>query len=133
MRVVINSFIRPVTETERNSIKLKKKTVTRITLQAINCSELYAGHLQMGTTKPTISPSLPVADPDLELKGGGRALLYRLPCWLFFLMQFFFFFTQNKRGRSATAYAPPPPFTLCPFYSSTLFLFLCFTECGSFN
>lgn len=127
MRVVINSFIRPVTETERNSIKFKKKTVTRITLQAINCSELYAGHLQMGTTKPTISPSLPVADPDLELKGGGRALLYRLPCWLFFLMQFFFFLPKISRGDPPLLTLPPPPplhtLSFILLYSFSLFVF----------
>ena len=62
----------------------------------------------MGTTKPTISPSLPVADPDLELKGGGGRFCIGFPAG-FSPFCNSFFFTQNKRGRSATAYAPTPP------------------------
>lgn len=94
MRVVINSFIRPVTETERNSIKLKK------------------------------SPSLPVADPDLELKGGGRALLYRLPCWLFFLMQFFFFLPKISGGDPPLLTLPPLP-SHSVLYTPLLFFSFC--------
>ena len=94
LRVVINSFIRPVTETERNSIKLKK------------------------------SPSLPVADPDLELKGGGRALLYRLPCWLFFLMQFFFFLPKISGGDPPLLTLPPLP-SHSVLYTPLLFFSFC--------
>ena len=63
----------------------------------------------MGTTKPTISPSLPVADPDLELKGGGRAFLCRLPYRLFFLLQFFFFLSKISGGDPPLLTLPPPP------------------------
>ena len=41
-----------------------------------------------------------VADPDLELRGGG-AVFCRLPCRLFFLLRFFFFLPEKKKGGGA--------------------------------
>ena len=56
---------------------------------------------------------LPVADPDLELRGGGGGgVLIYLPWRPFSFQSFLLFFTQNKGGRQATR-APPldPPLT----------------------
>ena len=40
-----------------------------------------------------------VADPALELRGGGGGVLIYLPCRPFSLQSFLLFFTQNKGGR----------------------------------
>ena len=48
-----------------------------------------------------------VADPNLELRGGGGLGFCRLPCRLFLRLRFFFFFTQSK-GRGGGPHGPLP-------------------------
>lgn len=45
-----------------------------------------------------------VADPDLELKGGGGVALIYFPVWPFSLQSFLLFLNQNKGGGG-----PPGP------------------------
>ena len=62
------------------------------------------------------SSSFPVADPDLELGGGGGGVLIFLPCWPFTL-QSFLLFVAKIRG----AWAPPLDLPLIsPMYNCWL-------------
>ena len=133
LRVVINSFIRPVTETERNSIKLKKKNSNKDNLIGNQLQWIIRGAPADGYNKAYHLPFLTSSGSRPWAKGRGEGAFVSVALLAFLPYAILFFLTQNKRGRSATAYPPTPPFTLCPFYSSTLFLFLRFTECGSFN
>ena len=56
--------------------------------------------------------TLPVADPDLELSGGGRVACVPSSSFFFFFFFFFFFLTELRRGTQAP-WAPlqDPPVT----------------------
>ena len=61
--------------------------------------------------RPVLLPSLPVADPDIELRGGGGgAVLIYLPCRPFSLQSLLLFLPKIRRGGGGGA-APPldPP------------------------
>ena len=52
-----------------------------------------------------------VADPNLELRGGGGGEglgFCRLPCRLFFRLRFFFFFFTQSKGRGGGPHGPLP-------------------------
>ena len=133
LRVVINSFIRPVTETERNSIKLKKKKNS-------NKDDLIGNQLQWiirgapvdGYNKAYHLPFLTSSGSRPWAKGRGEGAFVSVALLAFLPSAILFFLPKISWG-DPPLLTLPPPFTLCPFYSSTLFLFLCFTECGSFN
>ena len=54
--------------------------------------------------EPLVWLSLPVADPDLELRGGGGPVLIYLPCRPFSLQSFLLFLPKIRGGPR-----PPPP------------------------
>ena len=51
--------------------------------------------------------SITLADPDLDMGGGGKGVFCRLPCRLFFLLRFFFI-TQNIEEGEGGGPGPSP-------------------------
>ena len=109
LRVVINSFIRPVTETERNSIKLKKKNSNKDNLIGNQLQWIIRGAPADRYNKAYHLPFLTSSGSRPWAKGRGEGAFVSVALLAFLPSAILFFFTQNKRGRSATAYAPTPP------------------------
>ena len=122
LRVIINSFIRPVTETERNSIKLKKNS-NKDNLTGNQLQWIIRGAPADGYNKAYHLPFLTSGGSTPWAKGRGGALLYRLPCWLFFLMQFFFFLPKISGRDPPLLTLPPPPLPSHSVLSTPLLFF----------
>ena len=124
LRVVINSFIRPVTETERNSIKLKKKNSNKDNLIGNQLQWIIRGAPADGYNKAYHLPFLTSSGSRPWAKGRGEGAFVSVALLAFLPSAILFFLPKISGGDPPLLTLPPLP-SHSVLYTPLLFFSFC--------